>query len=244
MKIFQSLVALPVFILSMASCVVNKVQSVNSPAKLPPIMKTDTNKKLKSYLDLSWKEVATRMPDEWYGSDEARKVADSVLKYQTAIGGWPKNSGFHTGVKQDEAARIMSSGIGATFDNGATLTEMIFLTKMYSKVKDDRYLKAFNKAVNYIFEAQYNNGGWPQFYPVRPQQSVSYSGHITYNDDAMVNVMKFLKDIADQKPSYAHMEISPDVKKKAEIAFNKGVDCILKTQIKVRGQRNRMVRAT
>ena len=106
------------------------------------------------------------MPSEWYGSEEAKMVADSVLKYQTDIGGWAKNSGFHKGgVKQDEWCRIVKYGIGATFDNDATLTEMRFLTKMYTNTKDERYRDAFLKAYNYIFQAQYPNGGWPQFYP-------------------------------------------------------------------------------
>ena len=43
--------------------------------------------------------VATSVPwtrvlqqsDRWYGGDEARRIADSVLRYQHANGGWPKN---------------------------------------------------------------------------------------------------------------------------------------------------------
>jgi pectinesterase len=187
------------------------------------------------YLILSWKEVATKMPDEWYGSREAKMVADSVLKYQTAIGGWPKNNNFHKGMDQKEWAQIQSSGIGATIDNGATTTEMMFLAKMYSKTKDDRYLNAFNKALHYLLKAQYKNGGWPQFYPIRPGQGVAYNAHITYNDNAMVNVMRLLKDIAEQKPLYTALPINAEMKMKVRSAFNQGVDCILKTQINVNG---------
>lgn len=192
--------------------------------------------KSKNYLELNWKEVATKMPDEWYGSGDAKRVADSVLKYQTAIGGWPKNNNFHKGMNQDEWARIQSSGIGATFDNGATLTEMQFLAKMYSTTKEARYVTAFQKGFAYILKAQYANGGWPQFYPVRSGKSIAYSAHITYNDDAMVHVLKFLKDIIDEQPVYTTMAISPEMKGKAKRAFEKGIDCILKTQIKVNGQ--------
>lgn len=195
-----------------------------------------TISKEKKYLDLSWKEVATKMPDEWYGSDEAKMVGDSVLKYQTSIGGWPKNSNFHKGVDQEEAARIKSTGIGATFDNGATLTELKFLAKLHSKIPDDRYLKAFNKAFDYILEAQYPNGGWPQFYPFRQGRTIAYNAHITYNDDAMLHVMQFLNDIAEGNSIYSSMHISMDMKEKAKTAFNKGIDCILKTQIRVKGQ--------
>lgn len=193
--------------------------------------------KPKNYLNLQWKQVATRMPDEWYGSDEAKMVADSVLKYQTEIGGWPKNSGFHKGaVNQEEMARIKSNGIGATFDNGATITEMMFLAKVYSKIKDERYRSAFMKGFGYILQAQYQNGGWPQFFPFRTGKSIAYASHITYNDNAMVNVMTLLRDIVDGKELYTPMQISGEMKAKAKNSFDKGVECILKTQIIVNGK--------
>jgi PelA/Pel-15E family pectate lyase len=189
------------------------------------------------YLNKQWKEVASRMPSEWYASEEARMVADSVLKYQTKIGGWAKNSGYHKGgVKQDEWARIQSSGIGATFDNDATLTEMKFLANIYAKQKDNRYHEAFMKALNYTFEAQYDNGGWPQYYPYRIGRTVAYSSHITYNDNSMVNVMNFLKDIMNDHELYESMQISDEMKSKAMHAFDKGVECILATQIKIDGK--------
>src|SRR5688500_1638918 len=175
------------------------------------------------------------MPDDWYGSDEARRVADSVLKYQSEIGGWPKNSDFHKNVSQEEMAQIKSSGIGATFDNGATITEMVFLAKMYSKIRDDRYRASFMRGVEYTLKAQYINGGWPQFFPYRKGSSVDYAGHITYNDDAMVNVMRFLSDVINAKAGYGVLRIHAEMIARARKAFDKGVECILKTQIVVGG---------
>lgn len=192
--------------------------------------------KPKSYLDMKWKEVATKMPDEWYASADAKMAADSILKYQTKAGGWPKNSDFHRGgMKQDEWKRIQESGIGATFDNSATTTEMMFLAKIYDQTKDERYRTAFLKGLNYIFEAQYENGGWPQFYPVR-KGFTSYSGHITYNDGAMVNVMNFLKSIFENSNNSASLNIADALKLKAHAAFDKGIKCIVNTQIIVNGK--------
>jgi PelA/Pel-15E family pectate lyase len=188
------------------------------------------------YLSKSWKVVATQMPAEWYGTSESIMAADSVLKYQTAIGGWMKNSGFHNGgVKQDEWQRILESGIGATFDNDATITEIRFLAKMYTKTNNPRYKKAFDKALNYVFISQYESGGWPQFFPVR-KGNVSYSGHITFNDDAMVNIMTFLEEIATNDPEFVSLNISEQNKKKAQNAIDRGVQCFLNTQIKVKGK--------
>lgn len=183
------------------------------------------------YLSLNWNHVATDMPSDWYASDEAKMVADSVLKYQTDIGGWAKNSGFHKGgVRQDEWGRIVKYGVGATFDNDATLTEMKFLTNIYTQTEDERYRDAFMKSYNYIFLAQYPNGGWPQFYPYRKRNS-AYSSHITYNDDVMANILRVLDDIVQENPVYAPMRINVAMREKAKEAFDKGIECILNTQI-------------
>ena len=188
------------------------------------------------YLKMNWIKVATDMPADWYSTEEAKMVADSVLKYQTDIGGWAKNSGFHRGgVKQEEWYRIVKYGIGATFDNDATLTEMKFLTNIFTQTGDERYRDAFMKGYNYIFQAQYPNGGWPQFYPYRKRKS-AYSSHITYNDDVMVNIMRFLDRIIKEDPMYTPMRLNTAMKERAKTAFDKGLDCILKTQISVNGE--------
>jgi pectinesterase len=160
------------------------------------------------------------------------------LLYQKDIGGWSKNKPYHHPITETEKAQIIKekSEIGATFDNGATLTEMMFLTRVYVKIKDERYRQAFDNALNYILKAQYLNGGWPQFFPYREGKSVAYASHITYNDNAMVNIMNFLNDVANEKDIYPYMQISNEMKAKAKKSFEKGIECILKTQIIVDGK--------
>jgi PelA/Pel-15E family pectate lyase len=188
------------------------------------------------FLREKWTRVATGMPDAWYGSEQARAVAENVLNYQTKIGGWAKNSGYHNNsIKQDEWARIQESGIGATFDNDSTLTEMKFLAKVYAKHKDERYRQAFLKAMNYVLESQYPNGGWPQYYPYRKNKS-AYSSHITYNDNSMVNVMRFLDDVVQNSPVYTPIQISELIRQSAKQAFERGLQCIIASQILVDGQ--------
>lgn len=187
--------------------------------------------------NLSWEEVANRMPAEWYASDQAAEVAETVLNHQTKIGGWTKNTDFHKKINEEEWAKVSESGIGATFDNAATITEMRFLAKMYKNRKDERYKDAFIKGFNYILKAQYDNGGWPQFYPARPNNSVSYSACITFNDNAYVNVMNMLKDIFTDAEDLKTLKLDDNIKKLARESFDKGVRCILDTQIIVDGER-------
>ena len=51
----------------------------------------------------------------------------------------------------------------ATIDNGATYTQLRFLARAYSATQDDRVRDAFNKGLDYLLAAQYDNGGWPMF---------------------------------------------------------------------------------
>ena len=65
-------------------------------------------------------------------------------------------------------------------------------------------------------------------------RSLGYK-HITYNDDAMIGVMKLLRDIAARKRDYSFVD--DERRGKAARAVEKGIECILKTQVVVDGKR-------
>jgi len=184
--------------------------------------------------ELKWKYIVQSMPDKWYGSKQAISIAENVLLYQRNTGGWPKNIEIHHALSKDEINGLLhekhSITDDSTIDNDATIFEMIYLAKVYKKTNIDKYKDAFIKGLHYLYEAQYTNGGWPQFYPLRE----GYYSCITYNDNAMVNVMTLLKNIADKKPDYDF--VLPDDPKKCSQAFFRGIDCILKTQYRQGGE--------
>ncbi len=182
----------------------------------------------------SWTYIATRMPEEWYGSEESIKVAENVLLYQRDIGGWPKNIAIHKPLTEVEKAKVNDDkgNNDAIFDNSATTTEMKFLAKMYNKCNNKTYMESFNQGLKFILDAQYDNGGWPMFWPLRK----GYYTHITFNDNAIVNILTMLKDIKNKIPLYSYI-ISPENFTKVENAYTKGIDIILKTQIIVNGKR-------
>lgn len=187
----------------------------------------------KPIAERSWSSVATGMPDEWYGSAESITVAENVLLYQRNIGGWPKNTPFHQPLSEDEKGQVIAdkNKPDAIFDNGATTTEMRFLAKMYAKKTTPGYKIAFEKGLRFILAAQYENGGWPMFFPLRK----GYYTHITFNDDATYRIMNLLKDIYTQKPPYTFIDDAKMVSD-AKKTWEKGLDCILKTQIIVKGK--------
>lgn len=182
---------------------------------------------------LPWKYVATQMPDDWYGTAESVKVAENILLYQRDIGGWPKNLPLHKPLTDPEKAKINDDkGLNdAIFDNDATTTEMKFLARMYGKTKTQAYKDSFDRGLKFILDAQYGNGGWPMFYPLRQ----GYYTHITFNDNATYNILELLKDIFNREPLYESI-VSDNEIRDSKRAYDKGINCILKTQIMVKGK--------
>ncbi|HNY14388.1 MAG TPA: pectate lyase [Bacteroidales bacterium] len=181
----------------------------------------------------SWQYVATNMPDNWYGSDESVKVAENVLLYQRDAGGWPKNTAMHKPLSDPEKAKIRDDkGLNdAIFDNSATTTEMRFLARMYNKTNNQAYKDSYNRGLKFILDAQYKNGGWPMFWPLRQ----GYYTHITFNDNAIVNILNLLGEIKDGDPIFKSITTRENFKR-IKKAYKKGLEIILKTQIIVDGK--------
>ncbi len=160
---------------------------------------------------------------DWFASAEAKQIAANILSYQADLGGWPKN--IDTTAKPYTGDRKELKG---TFDNSATTDELRFLARIFNATKDETYRTAFTKGYEYILKAQYPTGGWPQQYP--PPKS--YHRHITFNDDAMVRLMEFVRET---QAADVYGFVDAQHKKAAQKAFDHGVECILKCQIKVAG---------
>lgn len=178
-----------------------------------------------------WGDDILRHKPEWYGSDEARAAADSVLLYQSREGGWPKNTNLLSPVTPTALAEIAKDGKANTIDNGATIRPMRFLALVHQASSDERYRAAFIRGVHYLLDSQYPNGGFPQFFPLRGDK---YYSHITFNDDAMIRALELLSDVANGKSPYDLADA--DLRSKAAASVQRGIDCILKTQIKQNGK--------
>ena len=118
----------------------------------------------------------------------------------------------------------------ATIDNNATVREIQHLAEAFNETKNEKYKEAAERGIAYLLKMQYENGGFPQFYP----DTSSYRKHITYNDNAMVRALDALKDISAGKTPYENVGIT--YREKAKNAVDRGIDCILKTQIVSNGQ--------
>jgi PelA/Pel-15E family pectate lyase len=191
-------------------------------------------------------------PPDWYGGAEARRIADIVVSFQTPAGGWSKNLDMSLHARApgeafapDNRSRILGAAdfdtphntnwnyVG-TFDNDATMTELRYLGKVITAVDPDRsgsYRKAFQRGIDYIVAAQYPNGGWPQVWPLEG----GYHDTITFNDDAVINLLNLLRDVSRGTSEFAFVPVS--VREQAAESVRRGIDCVVATQIVAGGHR-------
>ena len=195
------------------------------------------------------KGVALDRPATWYGTPEARRIADNLVSFQTPAGGWSKNTDFaksprapgemfgvengslHLGTDDFDLPVDPAWSYVGTFDNDATTTELHFLAKVIAATGTNNiaWRTAFLHGLDYIFAAQYPNGGWPQVWPLQG----GYHDAITFNDDAMLHVIEFVRDVAGGADEFSFA--SPELRAQAAASYRRGLDCLLAAQIVVNG---------
>jgi PelA/Pel-15E family pectate lyase len=176
-----------------------------------------------------------RRPAAWYGTPEARHIADEIVSFQTPAGGWGKNTDRSGPLRQRGQGWVINGHtFVGTIDNDATITELRFLARVQAQApgaQGQAYRDAFLKGVRYLLDAQYPNGGFPQVYPLEG----GYHDAVTFNDDAMVAVAQVLADIAGRQGDYGF--VPPRVAEQAREALDKELRLIVSTQVPVKGVR-------
>lgn len=169
-------------------------------------------------------ENLTRKSDDWFRSDEGRQALANILSWQSENGDWPKNE--DTTQKPYSGDRSKLQG---TFDNGATTGELRALGRAFRLTSEPQYQTAALNGFDHILKAQYKNGGWPQYFPLRK----GYYSHITFNDNCMVRILQFLEDVTNSEDfSFLDSERMAAAKD----AIQRGIDCIVKCQVIINGR--------
>lgn len=185
---------------------------------------------------IRWNDALDQAPT-WYASVEAVRIADNVLLYQHETGGWPKNIDMARVLSEADRARIREEQAAGgttlsniTIDNGATYTQMRYLARVYAATGLDRFKEGVLHGLDYLREAQYERGGWPQYYPLRE----GYYSRITFNDGAMIGALGVLRDVAAGGPPFAF--VPADHRAEAKAALARGIDAVLRMQIRQNGR--------
>jgi len=138
--------------------------------------------------------------------DYAERAADALVWGQHPSGGWHYFIDFDMpGVRKwyDEVAskcwgweEYLHYYGNCTFDDESTTAPAKFLLELYMLTLDPRYRVPLLKALDFILEAQYPNGAWPQRYPLKNEfvhgGHPDYTSYYTFNDGVMRNNIDIL----------------------------------------------------
>ena len=145
--------------------------------------------------------------DEYY-YEAAVEVGLSLIAAQHPSGGWNYLHDF----AGEESIRRWYDTIGrngwrleefhhyygnATFDDAGTAEASQLMLRLALEKQDKRFEDALEKAIHFIIDSQYDNGGWPQRYPFvedapKLHGRPDYTRYVTFNDDVAGENIKFL----------------------------------------------------
>jgi len=180
---------------------------------------------------VTWR-AALDQAGTWYGGADAVRIAANLVLYQRSSGGWPKNIDMAKSLTPTEMASIADEKDlnDSTIDNDSTHTQLRFLASVFNASTRAEFKASFDRGLDYLLRAQYPNGGWPQYFPLR----TNYSRHITFNDNAMIGVMRVLRDVSVGREPFAFVDAAARAKAGAAVA--RGVSLIVKAQVRVNGK--------
>jgi PelA/Pel-15E family pectate lyase len=147
---------------------------------------------------------ATR--DDFY-YQAALDVADGLIAAQHPAGGWNYLYDF----AGEASTRRWYDTIGkngwrleefhhyygnATFDDAGTSEASQFLLRLFLEHRAPRLRAPLERAISFVLNSQYENGGWPQRFPLTTEGGLhgrpDYTHQITFNDDVAGENIKFL----------------------------------------------------
>jgi PelA/Pel-15E family pectate lyase len=146
--------------------------------------------------------------DAWHATGDAyyyraaAAAADALVRGQHRSGGW----NYFIDFAGPASARSWYETIGrnawrmeefqhysdnATFDDAGTSEAMQLLLRMYLERREAKYRAPLDRAIAFVLDSQYPNGGWPQRWP-HDDRYPAYADLITFNDDVAAENIRFL----------------------------------------------------
>jgi len=171
----------------------------------------------------------------WYATEAARHIGDVILSFQTPAGGWGKNAPRDGAPRRKGQSFVVEDETHyvGTIDNDATVTELRFLARLSDAAPEgdgNAYRIGLQDGLTYLYNAQYPNGGWPQVWPLEG----GYHDAVTFNDDAIANVMGLLSDVIAGKEGFGF--VPQPMRDRAATAYRKAVAMILACQVRSEGR--------
>ena len=154
-----------------------------------------------------------------YAPSQYREIADNLLAYQNADGGWPKNIDWLAVLPADSVkAALRERYRRSTLDNRNTFPQIEYLGDVYSLTSDLRYRDAAERGLDFLFHTQKSNGGWRGW----------DVDAITFNDEVTTGALALFLKISKGDSSFAWLD--GNRRDSIASALQRGIDMILKCQ--------------
>jgi PelA/Pel-15E family pectate lyase len=177
--------------------------------------------------------VMQPLPDQpSYAPAQVREIAANILLFQRDNGGWPKDYDMLAILTEDQKAALRATHARAdtTFDNHTTHPQVEYLARAYARYGDPAYRAACERGFDFIVDAQYPNGGFPQRWP-NPK---GIGARITFNDGVMIGCLEVLRAAATGAPHFRWLDETR--RARARDAASRGTACLLRCQTRVGGE--------
>jgi PelA/Pel-15E family pectate lyase len=168
-----------------------------------------------------------------YAPEQIVEIADNVLLYQRANGGWIENQDPTRILDASERARIVADQARPeiSFDNRNVFSQVEYLAAVHAQTSEARYRAAAVRGIEVMLAHQIAScGGWPHTVPGREP----YHGHITIADEVTSGVLTVLRRVAAGAPPFGFVE--RQLRARARDAVARGDACLLRLQIVQAGQ--------
>ncbi len=159
-----------------------------------------------------------------YSESQFVQIAENLIAYQNADGGWMKNMDWLAVINIDSVINSLSDRYRqSTLDNRNTFTQIKYLAEVYTLTGDRKFKNSASRGIEYILRTQKKNGGWRGW----------DVDAITFNDDVSTGAIELLRDIVQTDKNF--LWIKGNFRCKITKAYKKGIDLILKCQIEQNG---------
>ena len=135
--------------------------------------------------------------DEFY-LEAAKAAADALVWGQLESGGWDYKIDFDPKGSQKWYYRHDKDKVNpkgrrntSSFDDNNTQSAFRFIMAVHKTTGEEKYLSAVEYGLALMLKSQFENGAWPQRYPLA---SKGYSRWYTFNDNAINDCIKVMLD--------------------------------------------------
>ncbi len=116
----------------------------------------------------------------------SREVGLALAWGQRSEGGWDHRVNV-SHLKEDAEKPERKSG-RCTFDDRITQGAMTFLIDLDDVIDEEWLTESIELGLNFMLESQFENGAWPQWYPLRG----GYNDYYTFNDNTINDCIRFM----------------------------------------------------